>query len=256
MLGLITDPVFYLFAIPAVVLLGISKGGFAGVGIVATPLLALIMPPLQAAAILLPIILLQDALSCWVYRRDWDPWNLAVMLPGAVVGVGAAWLLAAHVSDGTILLIVGTIALVFVVHAWWFRNVKPENLPKPHAALGFTCGGAAAFTSTLIHIGMPPYYIFVLPQRLPKLIYVGTTCWFFGLMNTMKLVPYFALGQFSTSGLVTSAALIPIAVASNFLGIWLVRVTPEAMFYKLTNVLVLLLGLELTRRGASAVFFG
>src|ERR671910_2993929 len=96
----IADPLFYVFAVPAVVMLGLSKGGFSGIGMVATPLLALVLPPLQAAAILLPIILLQDVLSCWIYRRNWDPWNLKVMLPGAAVGVGAAWLLAAYVSEG------------------------------------------------------------------------------------------------------------------------------------------------------------
>jgi uncharacterized protein len=115
---LITDPLFYVFAVPAVVVLGISKGGFSGIGMVATPLLALVMPPLQAAAILLPIILLQDVLSCWIYRREWDAWNLKVMLPGAVVGVGAAWLFAAYVSDGAIRLVVGLIALGMAGHAW------------------------------------------------------------------------------------------------------------------------------------------
>jgi uncharacterized membrane protein YfcA len=69
------------------------------------------------------------------------------------------------------------------------------------------------------------------------------------MVNAMKVAPYFALGQFSTSGLLTSAALIPVAVASNILGVWLVRITPEALFYKLTNVLVLLIGIELTRQG-------
>ena len=66
---IITDPLFYLLAIPAIVALGIGKGGFAGVGMISTPLLALVMPPLQAAAILLPILLCQDVISVWVYRR-------------------------------------------------------------------------------------------------------------------------------------------------------------------------------------------
>jgi uncharacterized membrane protein YfcA len=246
---IITDPLFYLFAVPAVVILGISKGGFSGVGMIATPLLALVMPPLQAAAILLPIILLQDVLSCWIYRRDWDPWNLKVMLPGAVIGVGAAWLLAAYVSDAVIRLVVGLIALGFAANAWWLRHIKPEDLPKPRAALGTACGGLAAFTSTLIQIGAPSYYVFVLPQRLPKMLYVGTTVWFFALVNVMKVAPYFALGQFSTAGLSTSVALFPLAIAANVLGVWLVRVTPEALFYRLTNVLVLVLGVELTRQG-------
>ena len=97
-------------------------------------------------------------------------------------------------------------------------------------------GALSGFTSTLIQIGAPPYYAFVLPQRLEKMIYVGTTVMFFAAANAMKVVPYFALGQFSTAGLATSFALFPLAIASNFLGIWLVRVTPEAMFYQITNV--------------------
>ena len=115
---IITDPLFYAFAVPAVVFLGLSKGGFSGIGMVATPLLALIMPPLEAAALLLPILLVQDAFSAWVYRRVWDPWNLKVLLPGAVIGVGAAWLLAAHVPESAVRLLVGLIALGFVMYAF------------------------------------------------------------------------------------------------------------------------------------------
>jgi uncharacterized membrane protein YfcA len=246
---LITDPLFYMFAVPAVVMLGISKGGFSGIGMVATPLLALVMPPLQAAAILLPIILLQDVLSCWIYRREWDAWNLKVMLPGAVFGVGAAWLFAAYMSEALILLVVGLIALALVAHAWWFRHVRPQDLPRPRASLGTLCGAGAAFTSTLIQIGAPPYYVFVLPQRLPKMIYVGTTVWFFALVNVMKIAPYVGLSQFSSAGLATSAALFPLAIVANALGVWLVRRTPEALFYRITNVIVLLIGCELSRQG-------
>jgi len=255
-MDLISNPLFYAFAIPAVITLGLAKGGFSGVGMVSTPLLALLLPPLQASAILLPIILLQDVLSCWIYRRDWDSWNLKVMLPGAVIGVGCAWLLAAHVSDGVIRLVVGLIALGFAVNAWWFRHVKPADLPKPNVTLGVGCGGLAAFTSTLIQIGAPPYYVFVLPQRLPKMLYVGTTCWFFALVNVMKVAPYSWLGQFTAENLTSSAVLFPLAIASNVLGVWLVRVTPEALFYKITHVLVFVLGVELTRHGVMDLIRG
>jgi len=248
-MALITDPLFYVFAGPAVVFLGLSKGGFSGIGMVATPLLALVMPPLEAAAILLPIILLQDALSTWIYRREWDPWNLKVLIPGAVLGVAAAWLLAAYVSDAAIRLVVGLIALVFALHAWLYRG-QTEVRPAPNPALGGVAGGLAAFTSTLIQIGAPPYYAYVLPQRLPKMLYVGTTVWFFATVNVMKIAPYVGLGQFSSAGLATSAALFPLAIAANYFGVWLVRVTPEQLFYRITYVLVFLLGLELTRQGA------
>src|SRR4051812_22268055 len=99
-MSLIADPLFYLVAVPAVMFLGLSKGGFSGIGMVSTPMLALILPPLEAAAILLPIILIQDATSVWVYRRVWDPWNLKVMIPGCVLGIGAAWVFAAYMSIG------------------------------------------------------------------------------------------------------------------------------------------------------------
>ena len=110
---IITDPLFYLLAIPAIAALGLGKGGFAGVGMISTPLLALTMPPLQAAAILLPILLCQDAISVWVYRREWSGWNLKVLLPGALVGVGIAWLFAAYVPNAYVEIAVGVTGVCF-----------------------------------------------------------------------------------------------------------------------------------------------
>ena len=109
-LPIISDPMFWLLAIPSVTLLGLAKGGFSGVGMVSTPLLALVMPPLEAAAILLPLLLLQDIISVWVYRKEWNAWILKVMIPGAAIGVGVAGLLAAHVSDAHVKLVVGLIS--------------------------------------------------------------------------------------------------------------------------------------------------
>jgi hypothetical protein len=247
---IITDPLFYLVAIPAVMFLGLSKGGFSGIGMVSAPLLALIMPPLEAAAILLPIILIQDAVSVWIYRHVWDPWNLKVMMPGAVAGVGAAWVLAAYVSDGAVRLVVGLLALCFVAYAYLRRN-RPPDTRRPRAVHGVFWGALSGFTTTLIQIGAPPYYAYVLPQRLEKMLFVGTTVMFFAAANFMKIVPYFALGQFSTAGFATSLALIPLAIATNFLGIYLVRVVPETMFYQITNVTVFVIGCELTRQGVT-----
>jgi uncharacterized protein len=244
---LISDPIFYLAAIPALTFLGISKGGFSGVGMMATPLLALVLPPLQAAAILLPILLLQDVISVWVYRNDWDARNLKVMLPGAAVGVGAAWALAAHVSDAHVRLAVGAIALGFVVSHWLDR--RPGESRRPTARLGVFWGGISGFTSTLCQAGGPPFQVHVMPQRLEKLTFVGTMTIFFAALNLMKVLPYFALGQFSAAGLATSMALVPLAVATNFLGIWMVRVMPTALFYQLTYVLVFAIALALIYSG-------
>lgn len=252
---MITDPLFYLVAIPAVTLLGLSKGGFAGIGMISTPLLALVVPPLEGAAILLPILIVQDMISVWTYHRDWSSRNLKVLLPGAVLGVGAGWLFARFLSNAAVELTVGSIALVFVVHNWLgpklrARLGRADTSPhRANPAQGVFWGALSGFTSTLVQVGSPPFQIYVLPQRLDKMTLVGTTVIFFAILNWMKVVPYMALGQFSVRNFATSAVLLPLAVLTNFLGIWLVRITPTEQFYRIAYALMLLIALALLWQG-------
>ncbi len=245
---MLSDPLFLAICLVAVVILGLAKGGFSGIGMLATPMMALVIPPLQAAAILLPILVVQDIISVWVYRHDWDRWNVKVMLPGAVAGIGIAWLLAAHLSDAMVRLMVGLIGLLFVLNTWFVR--VPDALPKPSAARGIFWGVVTGFTSTLVQAGSPPFQFHMLPQRLPKLTFVGTNAILFAAINWLKFVPYFALGQFSASSVKTSAILLPLAIATNFLGIWLVRITPQGLFYRIAYVLVFLISVGLTWEAA------
>jgi uncharacterized membrane protein YfcA len=249
----ITDPLFYLLAIPAVVALGLSKGGFAGIGMISTPLLALVVPPLQAAAVLLPIILVQDAMSVWIFRRAWSAWNLKVLLPGSTLGVGAAWVFAAYVSDAYISLTVGLIGLGFTL-VRWIGGEPPAA--RPSAASGVFWGSLSGFTSTLVQVGAPPYQIHILPQRLDKFTLVGTTIMFFAITNVMKIAPYAGLGQFSLRNIATSALLLPLAVASNFLGIWLMRKTPTELFYRISYMLMFVISLALIWQGVAGIMKG
>jgi uncharacterized protein len=251
---IITDPLFYLLAIPAIVALGIGKGGFAGVGMISTPLLALVVPPLQAAAILLPILLCQDAISAWVYRSNWSAWNLKVLLPGAVVGVAAAWLFAAYVPSAYVEIAVGIIGMGFVLWSWFAR--VPKEPRRPSVPMGMIWGSLAGFTSTIIQVGAPPYQVHILPQRLDKFTLIGTTVIFFGLVNVMKVVPYFALGQFSTATLGTSLVLLPLAIGTNFFGLWLARRTPATQFYKIAYVLVFVISIALIWQGTHEILKG
>ena len=251
-----SDPVFYLAVFVAVTSLGLSKGGFAGVGQIATPLLAIFMPPLEAAAILLPIMMLQDAISVWVYRREFDPQNLKIMLPGAIVGICVAWALAAHLSEPMVRIAVGVISIAFILYGWFAKPNLAAEIPPPNTLHGMFWGSLSGFTSTLCQAGGPPFQIHVLPQRLPKMVFVGTTAIFFAIVNALKVIPYFALGQFSTKGLWISAALVPLAIAANFLGFWVVRRVPTVLFYKIAYVLVFLISLELVRGGIVALWHG
>ncbi len=253
---IITDPLFYLLAVPSVVALGLSKGGFVGVGQMATPMLALVMPPLEAAAVMLPIMLVQDAVAMWVYRKDWNGRILAIMIPGAVLGIGAAWLLAAHISDAAVRVFIGVTTIAFVLYNW----IGPARINKDAGSAsvpaGVFWGALSGFTSTLCQVGGPTYQMYVLSQQLSKMTFVGTTAIFFATVNGLKVIPYFALGQFSTTGLGTSLALLPLAIATNALGFWVVRITPQETFYKITMALMFLISIELVRSGMTDILRG
>ena len=248
---MLTDPLFLAMLIFSVVLLGLAKGGFAGVGMVATPLMALVIPPLQAAAIFLPILIVQDIISVWAYRRDWDAWNLKVLMPGGVIGICIAWALAAHLSDTMVRLAVGLIGVAFVLNAWFGK--LPAEARTPSAASGVFWGSVSGFTSTLVQAGSPPFQVHMLPQRLPKLTFVGTNAIFFAFVNAVKVLPYFSLGQFTSETIEISLWMLPLAIATNFLGIWLVRVTPVVLFYRIAYMLVFLISLGLTWNASRAL---
>jgi uncharacterized membrane protein YfcA len=244
---IITEPQFYAVAIPAVIFLGLAKGGFSGVSMAATPLLALYLPPLEASALLLPVLICQDAISVRAYWREISVWNLKVLLPGAAFGMGLAWLFASRVSDDAIRILIGITALAFVLYVW-SRSGHPKRKAGTVSG-GLFWGAVSGFTSFASQGGAPPFQVYTLPQQMPKMVFVGTTAVFFAAVNLMKILPYFMLAQFSSKNLVTSVALLPLAVAANFAGIWMVRSVPTALFYRLTYILLFILGLVLFWQG-------
>jgi uncharacterized membrane protein YfcA len=174
-----------------------------------------------------------------------------VLLPGALVGVGIAWLFAAYVPNAYVEIAVGVTGVCFALYTWFGK--VPMHPRRPSVPVGMFWGSLAGFTSTIIQVGAPPYQIHILPQRLDKLTLIGTTIIFFALVNVMKLVPYFALGQFSTRTLGTSLVLLPFAVASNFVGLWLARRTPTELFYQIAYVLMFVISLGLIWQGIVAL---
>lgn len=249
---MITDPWFYAAAIPAILIVGLSKGGFAGgLGILGVPLMALAVPPLQAAGIMLPILCAMDVIGIWAYRHSFDRHNLMILVPGAVLGILIAALTARYLSEAVILLLVGSIAVVFTLDHWIGRRAAQAPKP-PHAVKGSVWGGIGGFTSFIAHAGGPPYQIYMLPQKLDKKLYVGTSVFFFWLVNLIKLPPYAYLGELSLGNLETSAMLLPLAPIGMLLGIKALHVIPEKPFYRLAYILVFLVGLKLLWDGVSA----
>jgi uncharacterized membrane protein YfcA len=251
---MVTEPLFYAAAVPAVTLMGLAKGGFSGLSLLSLPLMALVVSPVQSAAIMLPILLVQDVVSVWAYRHSWDRRNVAILVPSATLGITLGYLLAAYVSDAAVTLAVGLVSVIFAVRRLVVERRAEALKPAPaDVPRGVFWGTITGFTSMIAHAGGPPFQIYVMPQRLARDVFIGTGAVFFALNNWIKVPPYLALGQLTAENLVTSAALFPVAVASTWAGVLLVRRVADERFYLVVYTLLVVVGLKLVRDGASAL---
>ena len=238
------DPVFLLFAGLAALLVGLSKGGLSMAGSLGTPLLAMVISPVKAAALLLPIFVVSDWFGLYAYRREFDRRNLLILIPAAIAGIGIGWLSSAIVSDRMVGLLIGVVGIAFCLNAWRLRHhqlpPRPADIPR-----GMFWGALAGFTSFVSHSGGPPYQVYVLPQKLSKAVFAGTTTITFAAINLVKLLPYWQLGQLDLANLKLSLLLMPIAVAGTFIGVWLVRIIPQRAFFLLIHAALFVLSIKL-----------
>lgn len=246
------------FALPvlalAAAIVGLAKGGLSGVGTMAVPVLALVLPPVQAAAILLPILCLTDLVALWNWWGSWSRRTLALMLPGALAGVGVGWLTAALVTDAAVRLIVGGIALAFVGRWLWLTLRRRPQPPRPEdAPRASFWASLAGYTSFVAHAGGPPFQVYTLPLGLDPKVLTGTSVAFFTIVNYVKLIPYAALGEFDPTNLGASALLAPVAVAFTFVGASLIRRMRTEVFYPVTYALTALVGLKLLWDGLAGL---
>ncbi len=238
------DLAFFLLAGLAALLVGLSKGGLSMAGSLGTPLLALVISPVKAAALLLPIFVVSDWFGLYAYRHEFDRRNLMILIPAAITGIGIGWLSSAVVSDRMVGLLIGVIGIAFCLNAWRLRHhalpPRPADIPR-----GLFWGAIAGFTSFVSHSGGPPYQVYVLPQKLSKTVFAGTTTITFAAINLVKVLPYWQLGQLDLTNLKMSMLLMPIAVAGTFAGVWLVRIIPERAFFVLIHAALFALSIKL-----------
>lgn len=245
------DPWFYAAAIPAMFILGLSKGGFTSAGVLTVPILALAIPPVQAAGITLPILVLSDIIVVVLFWGTFDRPTVKIILSGAVVGILIAWLTAAWVNETEIRVLIGVISVAFALNYWLrhSRNPHPHghNLPK-----GLFWGAVAGFTSFVSHAGAPPYQVYTAPLRLEPRLLAGTSVLIFAIMNAIKLVPYFFLGQFNAENLTASLILLPIAIPPTLFGVWLIKRVRVEPFYRILYVVIFVVGLYLIGESIAA----
>jgi uncharacterized membrane protein YfcA len=201
------------------------------------------MPPVAAAALLLPVYIVSDMVGLWAYRKQYSARNLVILLPAMIFGVGLGWATARITEEWMVTLLVGVIGLYYcatVVIRKADAPSRPADVPR-----GLFWGTITGFTSFVSHTGGPPYQTYVLPQKLPKMIFAGTSTIAFAVINLVKVVPYWALGQFNPTNLEVAAMLSPVAVAGALIGYRLTTIIPERIFYRLLEVALFIISLKL-----------
>lgn len=242
------NALFWLVATLAAIFVGSSKGGLPMVGVLATPMLALVLPPVMAAGLLLPVFVVTDMFGLYAYRRHFNLRLLKILIPATTIGVTLGWATASTVPEWLVTGLVGVIGVVFTLNL--LLRKPPEGPGKPaNLAPGLFWGAIAGFTSFVSHTGGPPYQVYVLPQKLDKASFAGTTTILFAYVNAIKLIPYFALGQLSVSNLKVAAVLMVPGVLAVLAGVQIVKVLPEKLFFKLVTWALLAISLKLIYDG-------
>ena len=241
---LITDPYFYVVTIPAVLLMGISKSGFgAGFGSLAVPMMALAVTVPQAAAILMPVLLVMDILGMAAFRKDFDMKLLRFLLPWGLVGIAIGALLFKVLNAQVVAGLVGAFTLLFLAQRVAFPP-KPDSAAPPKW-LGALLTATSGFTSFIAHAGGPPVNAYVIPMRLSPVRFTATMAFFFFVMNLSKWIPYAWLGLLDWRNMATSLVLLPIAPIGVWVGVWLARRISQVLFYRFLYAGMLLTGLKL-----------
>lgn len=228
---------------------GLSKGGLGGAGLASTPLLALVVAPSQAAAIMLPVLCVLDLFGIRAYWRRWDPRVLKIIVFSGMAGCVLGALTFRHVDENWLRLLVGSIALGFIAFSLWPK--KPAKPPSD--AKGYFWSTVAGFTSFITHAGSPPLMVYLLPLRLEKATFVSTVLVFLAAINYVKILPYFWLGLLDTRNLGTSLVLAPLGVVAIYAGLRLQQRISAQWFYRVIYVVLGMSGVKLLYDGVSAL---
>jgi uncharacterized membrane protein YfcA len=243
-MSLITDPGFYALAIPAVLLLGVSKSGFgAGFGSLAVPMMALVVSVPEAAAILMPVLLVMDLLGMAAFRNNVDRRLLRFLIPFGLLGIAIGTLLFKLLDAHLVAGLVGGFTLLFLAQRLLFPP-RPDS-PPPPKWLGALLTTTSGFTSFIAHAGGPPINAYVIPLRLSPLLFTGTMAFFFFFVNIAKWIPYAWLGLLDMRIMTTSLALLPFAHLGVWVGVRIAHRIKPLLFYRLLYAGMFLTGVKL-----------
>ncbi|MDA1238503.1 MAG: sulfite exporter TauE/SafE family protein, partial [Proteobacteria bacterium] len=205
---------FWSVALFSAIFVGLGKGGLPVVASLAVPSLSLVMSPIAAAGLLLPVYVVSDIFALFAYRRDYEPKVLKIGIIGMTVGVLIGWATAHLVIEWVVTILIGLMGAIFSVHQILKKRDQTEQNKLISHKKGYFWSTVAGFTSFISHNGGPPWQIFVLPIGLSKSVFVGTSVIAFSYVNAIKLIPYYFLGQLSLDNLkIALYLMVPASIA-------------------------------------------
>jgi uncharacterized protein len=236
---------FWSVALFATFLVGASKGGLPLVGVLSVPVLSLVMSPVMAAGLLLPLYIISDVYGLWLYRQHYSLLNMKILLPALTLGILIGWAAATHTNEHVVKLFLAAIGLLYCFDAVLKSRrgeiaARPADIPR-----GAFWGTIAGFTSFVSHSGGPPYQMYVLPQKLDKMTYAGTTTILFAIVNLLKVPPYWMLGQINIGSLETCLLLAPMSLIGAWAGFKATKALPGKLFFRVVELALFVLSIVL-----------
>lgn len=220
----------WIIVILGATMIGFSKTGVPGSGIIIAPLMASAMLAKNSTGFTLPMLAMADVLAILYWRRHVNWGHLVRLLPWTFGGVIIGFLVMDHISNKQLKLMMGILVLIFLAVSWFReKKVKEDQIPN-HWLFVSIMGLLAGSTSMMANAAGPVMVIYLMAMRLPKNEFIGTRAWFFWILNLSKLPFSSKLGFITQASLLTNAALIPCILLGGFLGVTLVNRIPQKAF--------------------------
>ena len=235
---------FWSLAVLAAFFTGLSKGGLPAFSMLSVPVLSLVISPVMAAGLLLPVFLFSDIFGVWAYRREFRRDLMKIAAVGTILGCTIGWATAEVVTENLVRLLIGVIGAIFALN--YLLRRKTNVAPRPPTWVrGVIWTTVAGFTSFVSHAGAPPWQIWVMPMGLTKMVFAGTTTIVFAMMNLTKILPYYFLGQFNLQNLSVAMMLLVPAVVGVYIGYRLISVLPDKFFFSVVTWALLVISCKL-----------
>jgi hypothetical protein len=222
-------------------LISMSKGGLGGMaGTLSAPLMSLVLPPDQVLGLVLPIMLLADIFAVALHWRRWNKRLVAILLPGAIIGVTIGTYFVINVSPQVLKIGLAVISLLFVAYKLVEKRIFASLQYMEKGWHGWLAGTTAGFTSAIAHSGVPPISIFLMLQNVTPRVFIATSVLFYAILNWIKVPYYYFTGLFNLERILSNLWLLPIVPFGVWFGRWLVtKVSKQVFDYIILGLLVI-----------------